>query len=272
MSLEQQAALWWRMLYSELESSAVMRTPGIAGKRAARRVGSVRELFFSLAAELPITSLIEIGAKDAETSRRFVESKPSGSAVAYEAAPSTYQKTLACGLPERMELVNVAIGAKSGNIPFFLPLDERASAWGSTRKRRMQEVPVTELTVPMITLEEAGRRASSGRLGRDTALWLDVEGATMEVLSSGTEFIKGRVGCIYMEVYDVDVYEGSGDVLQIIQLMLDSGFIPVARDNQFELAWNLLVVHQDAYYAAQKTISTWLYKERRSAVESGPPV
>src|SRR5438105_2292212 len=133
-TIKQAAALWWRLLLSELETSAVMRTPGTAGRHAALRVNAVRELFFRLIGEASIDCLIEIGAKDAETSRRFVQSKPGSRATAYEAAPPTYEATLASGLPDRMELVDCAIGARSGEVRFFMAVDRCASAWGSTRK------------------------------------------------------------------------------------------------------------------------------------------
>ncbi len=262
ISTKQAAITWWRLLLAELESSAVMKTPGPAGLAARHRVNGLRELFFSLLSNSQIELLVEVGAKEAETSRRFVQSQPRGRALAFEAAPETYRKTLEVGIPERMELVNCAVGAHVGEATFFLPLDEKVSAWGSTRKRLLENIAVREFTVPMTTLDRIAPPAQQKSPSRDAALWIDVEGAILDVLSGGAEFIRNRVGWIYMEVYDFDVYEGSGNILQVLETLLKAGFVPVGRDNQFQLGWNLLVGHEDLYCATHDTIAKWMYRQR----------
>lgn len=259
---KQHAILWWRLLLSELESAASPKSGGDAGKAAARRVTAVRRLFFELVKDSSIDCLLEVGAHQAETSRRFIELKPGARAVAYEAAPAIYRAALAMGLPSGMTLENCAIGARSGEARFFVPKDEGHREWGSTRKRLLNPVSVQEIAVPMITLAEAGARATAGRTDRNAALWIDVEGSVLDVLTGGAAFLRQQVGVIYTEVYDTAVYENSGTILRLLELLLDSGFIPVARDNQWRWAWNLLVVHEDVFYANRELLSGWYYGQK----------
>ena len=271
MTDRQVAVLWWRQLFSELGNSADIGTPGRFGQLAKERHKALVELFFSLLIELPIGSLIEVGAHNAEASKRFVDAKPAACAVAYEAAPVVYERVLAQGLPERLTMHNCAIGSTLGSVKFFVPRNPHLHLWASTLKRT-GNVDTQELAVPMISLDEAGRRIPPPTGQRDLAVWIDAEGSALDVLGSGESLLEQRVAVVYVEVNDTSVYEGAATSLDIITLFLTHGFIPVARDNEFGDAWNLLAVHGDAYYAARETIAKWFYSystSARSGVDSG---
>ena len=256
----QNAILWWRQLYTELGLSGVATTTGKLGEVAKHRHGTLLQLFFDLVRELNVDRFFEIGAHEAGASKHFIWMTPNGRAYAYEPAPAVFQKTVQSGIPDRMEIHNCAIGAQNGSIKFFQPVDERLHPMGSTRKRigRVdgKEMEVEEVTAPVITLDEAARRASPSE-DKHTALWIDVEGQALEVLNSGRNLISQHAAAIYIEVQDFNTYEGSATSLEVLELLLSLGFIPIARDNQHADAWNLLVLHEAAYLRTRETIAYW---------------
>ncbi len=254
------AILWWRQLCSELGLSGVGTTQGKLGEVAKQRHSALINLFFSLLHELEIELFMEIGAHEAGASKHFVWQNKQGRAIAYEPAPAVFARTVESGIPERMEIHECAVGARNGEIKFFQPTDARNQPMGSTRRRLGHvggtPMEVTEVTASIITLKEAARRANPMD-GRRTALWIDVEGQALEVLSSGQSFLRDEVAAVYIEVQDFNSYEGSATSLEVLQLLLSLGFIPVARDNQHSDAFNLLVVHESAYLQARETIAFW---------------
>jgi FkbM family methyltransferase len=259
MTDRQLAALWWRQLFSELGTSAHTGSGGPLGQLANDRHRAVTDLFFTLLLELPTDCLIEVGAHDAEASKRFVGAKQNARAFAYEAAPETFERVVGQGLPERLRMYNCAIGAQSGPVKFFVPRERRLAVWASTRKRA-GNVDVQELMVPMVSLDEAGRSIVPTSHNRDLGIWIDVEGSALDVLSSGECLLKHRVAIAYIEVNDISAYDGAATSLDVISLLLKHGFIPVARDNQFGDAWNLLAVHEDACDLARESIAKWFYQ------------
>jgi FkbM family methyltransferase len=235
-----------------------MRSGGDAGQRSAHRVNAVRELYYKVLVELRISKHLEIGSMHADASRRFMQANPLGKAIAYEAAPRNYEKALAKPCPSGMRIVNSAIGSMSGTASFFVPNDDTFEQWGSLRRRLVQPVDVTEIAVPMVTLEEAAEdfRLAAGK--RDLAIWMDVEGAALEVLESGLKTLGTHVSALYLELCDDHIYENGGNALEVLELLISLGFVPVARDNQFKGAWNILLLHESSYLRARGTIGAWL--------------
>src|SRR5665213_1914222 len=101
-----------------------------------------------------------------------------------------------------MELHNEAIGARQGEAKFYLPEEQRLHVWGSTRPRRSSH-SVKETTVSMKTLEDVGAQIGAGN-SRNVAMWIDVEGAALEVINSGLPFLENRVCVVFVEIYDTN--------------------------------------------------------------------
>ena len=236
------AVLWYKTLTAELGSNVNWGTPGVGGQKAQARVRALIELFFALSDELQLSNILEIGAHDAEASRRFIASAPHRKALAYDASPEVVQRVTSNGLPERFELIQKAIGTKQGKIAFFKPNDAFYAVWGSTA-RRAGFTDVTEIQVPIISMDEAALPIQEGGSSRNIALWVDVEGCAFDVLSSGRSTLRDRVAVVYAELNDINAYEDSANAIRVVALMLELGFVPVARDNEYPDAWNLLFVH-----------------------------
>ncbi len=254
------AVLWYKVLTAELGDNVNWGTPGVGGQKAQARVRALIELFFAIGDELQLSNILEIGAHDAEASRRFIASDPHRKALAYDASPEVVQRVTAQGLPDRFELIQKAIGTKKGEITFFKPNDSFYAVWGSTA-RRAGFSDVTEIQVPIISMDEAALPIQEGSSSRNIALWVDVEGCALDVLSSGRSTLRDRVATVYAELNDVNAYEGSASAVKVVALMLDLGFVPMARDNEYPDAWNLLFVHKSYFDQPREAFTKWSYAQ-----------
>ena len=251
------AVLWYKVLSSELGSNVNWGTPGAGGQKAQTRVKALIDLFFTISDELQLSDILEIGAHDAESSRRFIASDPHRKALAYDASPEVVQRVVAQGLPERFQLIQRAIGTKKGEITFYKPNDSFYAVWGSTA-RRAGFTDVTEIQVPIISLDEAAEPIQ-GSTSRNIALWVDVEGCALDVLTSGSSTLRVRVAVVYVELNDINAYEGSANAVKVIALFLELGFVPLARDNEYPDAWNLVFVHQSYFDKPREAFTRWTY-------------
>lgn len=252
------AVHWYKTLTHELGENTTWGTPGEGGQRAQQRVKALIELFFSISDEMGLTELLEVGAHDAEASKRFVASGAHRSAVGYDASPSVVARVTAAGLPERFSLYHSAIGTAKGTITFFSPRDPFYSVWGSTA-RRGGFSDVEEIRVPIISMDEAADKLGGRSSFRNVALWVDVEGVALDVLRSGRHALSSKVALLYVELNDKNAYEGSANAVNVIALMLDVDFVPLARDNEYPDAWNLIFVHKSYFHEPREAFMRWTY-------------
>lgn len=259
----QEAVCWYKMLTSELGENTTWGTPGEGGERAKKRVRALIELFFALSDEMHVTRLLEIGAHDAETSKRFVASAPNRIAAGFDASPSVVQRVTEGGLPERFELYNFAIGTAKDSVKFFSPRDPKFAVWGSTARRGGFD-EVEEIIVPAISMDEAANRLTvhseiRQATRRNMAVWIDVEGTALDVLGSGRAALADEVCVLYVEVNDKNAYQGSANVIKVIEAMLTLGFVPLSRDNEYPDAWNLIFVHETYFDEPREAFQRYTY-------------
>lgn len=234
------AALFARQLYSEIPTKA-STDPNSARRQRRRRVNRLRDLFFMLSDGAD--DLIEIGAHHAEASVRFVTDRPGRRAFAYEANPEICAQAAAMHAGKPIEFLNVALGDRDGTASFFVPVEARYKEWASLKQRRQSPVEQVEITVPMQTLDSAMTAAGARR----SSIWIDVEGAQLDVFSHGRAFLQTSVDAIYTELYDKRMFEGCASSVEVLAFLLDHDFVPVARDNQFPDAYNLVAVNARVY-------------------------
>lgn len=256
-----EALLWWRQLLTEVGSTEHTASGGEGARLAREHAAAVVELFHAVVGAAGLTRLIEVGAHRAETSHRFARGQPDGVAHAYEASRVVFERFVDEVRPDNMRYLHEAVGSEAGTARLLVPVDERLLQWGSTM-RRAGNVATREESVPMITLDEAAARLPAPTSDRrDLALWIDVEGAVADVLAGGTRMLGERCGLVFVELYDGEPYEGATNALDVLAHMLDRGFVPLARDNQFRDGWNLVLAHESAYVEARETIAGWMYAQ-----------
>jgi FkbM family methyltransferase len=261
--------LWWRILWSELPSKESKASAPEDRRLARRRVRAVRELFFSLAETDGIDVLIEVGAHLAEASTRFVAVSEDRIALAYEPNPVVIQQLSGSNLSPRIKVIPKAIGERSGEVSFLVPRNAKMAVWASLNERVYRPVEVDEIPVSMSTIDlEVARMFEwepSAQGPRSMALWIDVEGSELDVLRGAETALSERVALAYIEVTDNPAYLGGVDGCEVIQLLLDMNFVPVARDNQFNRAFNVLFAHQSLFEEQRTLIHSWIKRQSRGS-------
>src|SRR5690606_7276596 len=115
------------------------------------------------------------------------------------------------------------------------------SGSNSILRRVGNNVEYDKQRVACTTLDDYFQDADKNNI----VLWIDVEGATLQVLNGGRKVL-GACSLAFVEVSDQtfwkDELAGSG----VIEYMYGLGFIPVARDFQFVGQYNVIFARWDA--------------------------
>ncbi|WP_375463481.1 FkbM family methyltransferase, partial [uncultured Methylobacterium sp.] len=152
----------------------------------------------------------------------------------------------------------------SGQLIFYEPLSGGyKSQWGSINKRKDFE-EFQSINVNAITLHTAIVRAvNSSNIDSKIALWIDVEGATYDVLVGSDKLVQENISVVFAELNDTQAYESSATSIKVIDYMLNAGFVPIARDNEWQDAWNIVFIHESLVPSLQEIILPWLAEEAR---------
>lgn len=252
------AASFMRQLISEMPTTANIRVAGTANRAAAQLVTRLRNLFFALIDEWNVSELLEIGSHDAEASVKFVGSRAGRRAFAFEPIPAICERAAKDHADKAIDFLQVALGRTDGRVSFYVPRDARAKTWGTFKKRSDRDIGYDEIDAEMWTLETAAARVGLEDGRRSAAIWMDVEGAQLDVVEGGMDFIARKVAIIYTELYDNHVFNDAGSSIAVIERLLACDFIPVARDNQFAKGYNLVAVHREVYDTCLETITRFL--------------
>jgi FkbM family methyltransferase len=192
---------------------------------------------------------IEAGAYRADASRHVKARHPECRVVAFEANPYNHQEYVdSLGFAESgIEYLHHAVTDVAGPVTFNLRRrvageDMRPITGNSSiLKRADPDVEYEEITVDGVTLD--GFFPDPPEL---TALWIDVEGASRQVLNGGSAIIE-RTDLLLIEVEERTMWTGQWRGLDVIDFLLGHGMVPVSRDIEYERQHNLLFVSRRFY-------------------------
>lgn len=187
---------------------------------------------------------IEAGAKDARTSMRARRYLKEAEIVAFEANPYNYarfkdDKKLN---HDKISYRNYALSEESGSLTFKIKKksdgEEVSPVAGdnSMHYRIEKGFVYDEITVPSITLDDYFVDNQNR-----CCLWVDVEGATKEVLS-GANRLLDQTDFLLVEVEDRLVWEGQWLRKELNEYLFHKSFVPVARDFQSRYQYNIIYV------------------------------
>ena len=214
----------------------------------ADRMRSTRQLvrfFFHLVKVMEIDLFVEVGAKDARSSRRAHRLLGDSRVVAFEANPYTYGKFAGANDGTGIEYLNLAATDTPGPVTFHVLRDDdglpRSDGQSSILKRnrgRDVERGFEEVTVEGVRLDDF----FAGQAFESAAIWMDVEGACQFVLGGASDLL-AATAVLIIEVEDRPFW-GDDHWLRerVLSHLYDLGLVPVARDFEYEHQYNIVLV------------------------------
>lgn len=204
--------------------------------------------FFRTVSALSPDLFIEAGAKDAGSSRRARRRLPHARVVAFEANPYTHRRFRAANdVPElRVEYHHLALSDAPGTIRFNVRrrADGRPSAdgQGSLSQRDDYAEGYKAVDVQCTTLDTFFAQSEHSHC----ALWIDVEGASEQVLAGAQTILSGTAVAI-IEVQD-QIYWRTQTWLfdDVLRCFHQAGMVPIARDFQSRYQYNVVFVRESA--------------------------
>lgn len=216
----------------------------------------LHEVYILMQEKLKTDLSLEIGAHAAEFSLCLKEKyKDAISVCAVEGSPKTHKHfSDTIDFKSRgVEYMNVVLSEKNDYVTFYEyshPEGDNASAQISSihlrdteraeGKGRKQKVSVKSIRGDSLLENKFPDKQC-------VSLWIDVEGAQAEVLSSfNTSFRSGKINSLFVEVEAKKLWPS--------QLMLDTdiithlsqfGFVPFLRDNEYGVQYNIIFIKKD---------------------------
>ncbi len=221
-----------------------------------RSVDLLTELFFELTAVTGVRRFIEAGVKDASASIRAAAEADIESAIAFEANPYTYRRFTTSVLAAGVDYRHAALTDQTGEVSFRVRLTNdgvpMADGQGSMLVRPDHTSGYEEVRVSAVRLDDA----VDVNAQPPTALWIDVEGASAQVLR-GASTLLDSVQVAIIEVESDLRWEGQEWIdRNVIDFFVGVGLVPVARDRQSRRQYNVVFARtNDA--RAKAAIERW---------------
>ena len=199
--------------------------------------------FFKIIDQHNVTTLLEIGAFQAEISRRFVSQQPEGYALAVEANPYNYEKFKPSLTEARVLYHHAAVLDREGPCDLQLQVTDVDSSNGFIRGNnsllKSDARPDTRNeTVPGTTLDALVSSYVVSKSFPNPALthpvlWIDVEGALDLVIKGGEQTVKNSL-MIFAEVEIERLWNDQAIFPEIATQLNELGFFPFLRDCEYE--------------------------------------
>lgn len=207
---------------------------------------ALNDLFFGLVRLTKPQLFVEAGAKNAETSIKMRDYLPDSEIVAFEASPVNYAEfSQNPALKEKkVDYRHSAVSDYDGEIEFYIrkmaggqPVAKFSGA-NSILKRVAEDVEYEVVKSPCVRLDGVFPQAGWN------AIWVDVEGATKQVLSGASSFL-AKTNVAIVEVEDDERWKGQWTTAEVINYMFGFGLLPVARDYEYRGQYNIVFVNRE---------------------------
>lgn len=220
-------------------------------------------LFANIVGNSNIDSFYEIGALRAEMSM-FLKDRIKN-IFAFEASPRNYD--LVKNDIDGIEYLNIAISDHDGEIDINMGMSEGANIGADSVLNRI-DLGSTEYKTEKVRCVSLDSFISSKDLaGNSNALWIDVEGSTMDVLLGSKQTLLSTKA-IFIEMEQVLFWENQSLVIDINKFLCNYGFVPIARDFEYENQFNVVYVKEDILYTSAVDISLQMFYAGYATKES----
>lgn len=239
-----------------------------------RSVRDLEQLFFRAIRVLVPELFIEAGAKDATASRQARRYLPDARIVAFEGNPYVHERFRATNDDQRhrLEYRHLALTDRPGEVTFNVMKAPNgtpmANGKGSLKDLVQWEHGTEAVTVPATTLDDF----FADQRGSPCALWVDVEGATEQVLGGGQQLL-ADAQLVFIEVEDRDnwVWGPAWTANDVAVHLLDHGLVPVARDYQSRYQYNVLFASTEALLHHRFRMALALHRSGAHRYQPPPP-
>lgn len=206
----------------------------------------VESAFRDLCVDLAPTLSLEVGAHEAGFSRWMRSASPDTRCLAFEANPFVHEKYAADLSDAGVEYLHLAISDVNGTVDLGIPRrlhntrkdrrfrKGRANRMASLAHHRYAKKTQT-VQVPSVPLDDFVS------VGEDDVVvaWIDVEGASGPVLSSGQKVL-AQASLVYIEVESEQVWDGQWLDVDVARFLGDCDLVPLLRDIQRKHQYNVL--------------------------------
>ena len=216
-------------------------------------VDELVDLFFLIQEEVRPKISIEVGANSAEFSKKIKQDHTNIKSWAFEANPYVHKHYADSLQDAGVEYINSAITNKIGKTRFLIQEGYLNNGeWDGKRINRIignnsllirdqDDVLYSAPKIDCNTLD--GLFIDSGILNsNDTVcMWIDVEGATEQVLSNSNKTLK-QSDSIFIEVEDFKFWQDQWLAEDVIEFLVSQDFVPIARDYEYEKQNNYIFI------------------------------
>lgn len=208
-------------------------------RRGAGSAARLRAEFLALQQQAAPELFVEVGAYDGALSMEIRQLLPSARIVAFEANPGNFQhfSTKIDHAAQGVEYVHSAVADAEGYREFqlFGENAEGLSKKSSLQRRSMPAQDQKSVRVPCVTLDSFFADTLPARV----SLWIDVEGASREVLL-GARTVLSHTHSALIEVEEERFWENQWLAGNVTEFMEDQGFEAVGRDHEYPKQYNIL--------------------------------
>ncbi len=185
---------------------------------------------------------LELGAHAARFSRGVKTVLPQAQVHALEANPHTHAKFRPQVEGAGVSYHHLALGEEVKDCVFKVARrrdgrELKPTQGSNSLRTKAQDIDYEDAPVKMVTVDHFA--AEHGLAGRPTALWIDVEGYAYEVLSGASRTLEDTQ-LLMIEVEDKEFWIGQKTAPAVKRLLIQAGFIPVARDFEFKSQYNVI--------------------------------
>jgi FkbM family methyltransferase len=203
------------------------------------------EFFFDLVEAAAVERFVEAGAKDATASIRASRELGIESVVAFEANPFTHRRFVESVRRAGVGYEQLALSDTQGSVSINVRLrpDGSPSADGQASLLLRHDNPPghESVVVDAVRLDDYFACSPGGRV----AMWVDVEGASSVVLR-GADRLLEETDVVMIEVEEVPLWDGQEWTRrEVVASLGDRGLVPIARDRQSRLQFNIVFVRRD---------------------------
>lgn len=228
-------------------------------KERQRSNTELANLFANIIVNSKIESFFEVGALNAEFSM-FIKDHVKN-VVAFEASPRNYEN--AKDSLSSIEYLNMAVSDIDGEININVAKSTKSGKGiinvgaDSILSRIDNEDIVYETnSVPSTKLDTFVKNKKWDK--QTNALWIDVEGASLKVLSGAEDGLL-NTKVIFIEMEQTELWQDQALIAEINTLLCNKNFIPIARDFEYENQFNVVYVSEDILYSSAVDISLQMF-------------